>query len=102
MKRRGHALRKRYGRADSFGVEPVPADVRARALDFATRVYRRHREFKLGPKAAYRKTWNALQRAAYGIRSEIGFISYAHQIGEIVAEAQSIVDASGSRARRTG
>ena len=90
MKRR--KLQRRYGRST---VESVPADVRARALRFATLRYESNRDlYKLGPKAAYHKTWGDLHRAAYGVDSTIGFIRYAHQIGEIVHEAQVVVEAA--------
>lgn len=72
----------------------VTADVRARALRYATLRYESYRDLHhLGPKPSYQKTWRDLQRAAYGIHSEIGFIRYAHQIDEIVHEAQTVVEA---------
>lgn len=98
MKRK--KLHRRYGR--SADIASVPADVRARALRFATLRYESCRDlYKLGPKAAYHKTWNDLHRAAYGTDSTIGFIRYAHQIGEIVHEAQTIVEAERKSHRRS-
>jgi len=93
------AIRKLSGgsvreEGDQYGVEPVPPEARAQALEFAIAHYRRHRENGTPPKKAYQKTWTELQRAAYGTRSQFGhFIRYAHQIGEIVHEAQEKVDA---------
>jgi hypothetical protein len=89
--------RSRYGHADAFNVEEVPAEARAKALVFAIEHYRRLRDAKKTPKVAYQKTWYATQRAAYGVDSKFGyFIRYGHQIGEIVGEAQRVVE--GARA----
>lgn len=86
---------------DRSGVEAVPADARAKALAFAITHYRALRDSGSGPQQAKRKTWQALQNASYGMGSRFGyFIRYAHHIEEIVAAAQSQVDASRPRRRR--
>lgn len=77
------------------GIASVPAEAREKALKYAIGRYRFYREDeKRTPKVAYQKTWNDVQRAGYGVRSQFGyFISYAHHIGQITAEAQEKVEA---------
>jgi len=91
----------RYGNADAFGVEEVPVAARAKALAFAIEHYWRLRDQKKTPKVAFQKTWQATQRASYGMDSKFGyFIRYAHQIEEIVAEAQRAVEGARPTAKR--
>lgn len=80
----------------------MTAEVKAKGLAFAKSYYRdlRTQTKKVAPKAAYRKTWNALQRAAYGSSSSIGHIRYAHEISEVVEEAADEVEAEMKQTKK--
>jgi len=83
-------------------VEPVPEEVVKKALAFAIQRYTWHRDFGAGPKKALQKTWTDVQHASYGASSKFGyFIRYSHQISDIAASAQKIVEAERKNERKS-
>lgn len=78
--------------SDFYG--PISDATFQKALHFARNIYSFHRESGLGPQAARRKTWDAVQRASYGVRSQFGaHITYSHEIGSIVSQAAEEIEA---------